>query len=60
MQVLSRCNHAIDFITEDGDITEWKKNGNYSPVKVYQNGLIKGLPFNINSFDFIGLFDEEN
>lgn len=58
MQVLSKSKFAIDFITEDGEVTEWRKSGNYSPVKVYQNGLVKGLPFNIHSFDFIGVFDE--
>ena len=60
MDTLRNHKKAIDFINESGELVNWIINGNSSPAKSYQNGAITGLPFNIDSFDFIGLFDEEN
>ena len=34
----------------------WKTNGNYSPSKLYRNGMIEGSPFNVDTIDFIGVF----
>ena len=60
MEVLSDSKHSLDFITEKGQITSWKKSGNYKAANVYQSGLIKGLPFNVYPFDFVGVFEEED
>jgi AAA15 family ATPase/GTPase len=58
METLRNHKRSIDFINESGELVNWVINGNASPVKMYHNGAIDGLPFNIDSFDFIGLFDE--
>ena len=55
-----RNKYSIDFITENGSITEWKSNENYVPNSVYKNGLIKGLPFNVDSFGFLEVFRDKN
>lgn len=56
MEVLDKNKHGIDFITDDLKLTRWVRDGNYSPVNIYKQGLIKGLPFNIYPFDFMGIF----
>lgn len=58
MDVLKKNKYAIDFLSENQKITSWKITGNANPVKYYQKGLIKGLPFNINELDFTGIFSE--
>ncbi|SDF72190.1 AAA family ATPase [Eubacterium pyruvativorans] len=63
MDVLKRNKKSIDFLSEDHRIYSWKKNGNYSPAKLYRSGMIYGSPFNIEDIDFIGVLDfdgEEN
>ena len=57
MEVLDKkeLKHSIDFINKQ-KITSWKKNGNYSVVRVYRNGMIPNSPFNINSVDFVKVF----
>lgn len=60
MDTLREHKRSIDFINESGELVNWIINGNASPAKMYHNGSISGLPFNIDSFDFIGLFDEDN
>lgn len=62
MDVLKRHKKSIDFLSEDNKIYSWKTNGNYSPSKLYRNGMIEGSPFNVDSIDFIGVFstDEED
>lgn len=57
MEVLKRNKRAIDFLSEDHQIYSWKTNGNYSPSKLYKNGMIEGSPFNVDSIDFIGILD---
>ena len=47
----------IDFLSENHKIYPWTANGNYSPAKLYRNGMIEGSPFNVDSIDFIGVFD---
>lgn len=59
MEVLSDNKHSIDFITENKKITAWKKSGNYKVSNLYQSGLIKGLPFNVYPFDFVGIFRDD-
>lgn len=47
--------HAIDFLS-GSTITSWKRNGNYSVVKLYRNGAIPNSPFNIDSSSFVRTF----
>lgn len=49
--------HSIDFLTNQGTISSWVRNGNYTPFNVYRNGLISEIPFNIESFDFCRIFE---
>lgn len=60
MEVLSDNKHSIDFITDNIEITSWKKNGNYKASNLYQSGLIEGLPFNVYPFDFVGIFEDDD
>lgn len=56
MDVLKQHKKSIDFLSEDHRIYSWTTNGNYSPSKLYRNGMIEGSPFNVDSIDFIGVF----
>lgn len=56
MDILKQHKKSIDFLSVDHKIYSWTKNGNYSPSKLYRNGMIEGSPFNIDSIDFIGVF----
>ncbi len=61
MDILKVNNLSIDFLSPNSQIVPWVKNGNYSPSNLYKKGLINLSPFNIESFDFLGVFgDEEN
>ncbi len=57
MDILKRNKKSIDFLSVDHKIYPWTTNGNYSPSKLYRNGMIEGSPFNVDSIDFIGVFD---
>ena len=57
MDVLKRNKKSIDFLSIDHKIYPWTTNGNYLPSKLYRNGMIEGSPFNVDSIDFIGIFD---
>lgn len=57
MDILKRNKKSIDFLSIDNKIYPWKTNGNYSPAKLYRNGMIEGSPFNIDAIDFIDVFD---
>lgn len=57
MDILKRNKKSIDFLSIDNKIYSWKTNGNYSPAKLYRNGMIEGSPFNIDAIDFIDVFD---
>lgn len=57
MQVLKDLNKSIDFLARDNRIVPWVKNGHYSPDNSYRNGMIMGLPFNIDAADFIMIFE---
>lgn len=59
MDVLKKNKKSIDFLSMDQKIYPWTTNGNYSPSKLYRNGMIEGSPFNVDSIDFIGVFDTD-
>lgn len=59
MDILRRNKKSIDFLSADNRIVSWKKNGNYSPSKLYKEGMIEGSPFNVFPFDFIRVFGSE-
>lgn len=59
MDVLKQNKKSIDFLSVDHEIHPWVTNGNYSPSKLYRGGMIEGSPFNVDSIDFIGVFDLE-
>ena len=58
MEILSKRKHSIDFLSDDSQITSWVKQGNYSAVNLYRNGMISNSPFNIEPFEFLGVFEE--
>lgn len=57
MCILKNQPHSIDFLNVDKEIISWVKNGNYTPIGQYKNGMTKGSPFNVESFEFLGAFD---
>lgn len=59
MKYLYKYSNAIDFIGETGKIVSWIKNGNSRPYEKYPEGMIEDSPFNIESFDFISVFESE-
>ena len=56
MDVLKQHKKSIDFLSENHKIYPWIKSGNYSPSKLYRNGMIEGSPFNVDAIDFINIF----
>lgn len=60
MDILKSNKKSIDFLSMDHTIYSWKNNGNYSPSRLYRQGMIQGSPFNIDAMDFIGIFDMES
>ena len=54
MDILKKNKKSIDFLSVDHTIYSWTTNGNYSPSKLYKNGMIEGSPFNVDSIDFVG------
>ena len=56
MDILKQSKKSIDFLSNDQKIYPWTTNGNYSPSKLYRNGMIEGSPFNVDSIDFISAF----
>lgn len=59
MKYLFKYGNAIDFIGVTGKIVSWVKNGNSRPYEKYPEGMIEDSPFNIESFDFINVFESE-
>lgn len=57
MDILKKQKKAIDFITREGKIVPWIKNGNHSILKSYRKGLITGVPMSISEERFEGVFD---
>ena len=63
MDILKHNKKSIDFLSIDHKIYSWTASGHYSPSKLYRNGMIEGSPFNVDSIDFISVFEtdeEEN
>lgn len=58
MEVLKDYKKSIDFLSRDGEIFPWIKNGNYNVANQYKEGKIKNFPFNIDSFDYIKVFGD--
>ena len=56
MDILKQNKKSIEFLSTDGNVYPWVTNGNYSPSKLYRNGMIEGSPFNVDCIDFIGIF----
>ena len=57
MSVLKDNKNSIEFLSSDNHLVSWKIKGNASPDNYYRNGMIEYSPFNIDSTDFIGLFE---
>lgn len=57
MSVLKDNNKSIDFLTRDNRIVSWVKNGHYTPENSFRNGMIDGIPYNIDASDFISIFE---
>lgn len=60
MDILKKNKKSIDFLSVDKQVYSWKSNGNYSPSNLYKNGMIEGSPFNVDSIDFIGVFQPDD
>lgn len=58
MAVLREGKNSIDFLSNDGRVITWKRDGNFSPENLYRHGMIEYLPFNIEPEDFIGILGE--
>lgn len=58
MKILKKGKHSIDFISSSKGIVPWIKNGAKSPTVDFKEGMIPGIPFNVNDFDFISIFEE--
>lgn len=56
MAVLKDRAKAIAFITDDGKVRTWTQRGNSSVEKMYRNGMIEGIPFNLEPEDFLQAF----
>ena len=58
MASLRNNKKSIAFLSSDNQIVEWKTNGNFAPDKLYKQGMIEYLPFNIEPEDFLGVLGE--
>lgn len=58
MDALKKNKKSIDFLSVDHTIYPWITNGNYSSLRLYREGMTAGSQFNVESIDFIGVFDE--
>lgn len=59
LETLRKYKHSIDFINENKEIVSWVKKGNSNPFRIYKEGYIKGLPFNLDESDFYTIFKTE-
>lgn len=59
MDILRHHKKSIDFLSIDHKIYPWTSSGNYSPSRLYRNGMIEGSPFNVDSIDFIEVFSSD-
>ena len=58
MKILKKKKHSLDFLNCSEQVVSWIRNGSKSPSSDYKDGMIPGLPFNVNDFDFIEVFGE--
>ena len=56
MKILKKVKRGIDFINGFSDCVTWKKTGNSNPANLYTDGMIVGIPFNIEDFNFCDVF----
>ena len=56
MKALSDESGSVYFIGENNEITEWRKNAHYKPYILYPEGMIRGINFDVDVFDFIKAF----
>jgi AAA15 family ATPase/GTPase len=59
MVPLSKPKKSIYFLGDNNEFFPWIKNGNYKPYNLYPEGMIKGIPFNVDSFDFMKIFGDK-
>ena len=57
MYVLNEFSKSIYFLNDNSEILSWTKNANYKPYILYPEGMISGIPFAVESFDFAKVFD---
>lgn len=57
MEYLYTYTNSIDFLGETGKLIPWKKNGNYKPYNQYPDGMIVDSPFNIDTIDYMKVFE---
>ena len=57
MYVLNEFSKSIYFLNDNSEILSWTRNANYKPYILYPEGMIKGITFPIESFDFVKIFD---
>ncbi len=58
MRVLKKYKKSIDFLSRDGELVPWIKNGNYQVDSLYSKGLIRKSPFNMEAFEFLEVFGD--
>lgn len=58
MRILKNSKHSIDFISNSNGVVSWIRNGAKNPTIDFKDGMIPGIPFNVNDFDFLNVFDE--
>lgn len=57
MYILNNSSKSIYFINDNKEILSWTKNANYKPYILYPEGMIKGIMFPLEYFDFTKVFD---
>ncbi len=57
MKIMRTISKSLLFLGETGKLVSWNKNGNYSPLNCYKEGMIEDSPFNIENYDFLKIFD---
>ena len=56
MESVKKVRHGLDFINYDNDVITWIRSGNTSPIKKYREGMVPGIVYNTEDFDFIKCF----
>lgn len=60
MDVLQHCPRSIDFLSRDGFVIPWTRNGNYSARNLFTKGFIQRIPFNIEPESFLDAFGDSD